>query len=290
MAPPPPASLPLTERLLTLAKTLQFGWFVGHLTLILCTLWYTLSWIRFNYYTFWARVSYRTAFVAAAATYGIVVYKTFRARARNGRAPTGAAGAIGLLNDENVQYLLMALVWLYSRQYVLALLPYTVYSVFHVATYTRTNLIPTLSPPRPLAASPNASPDAKPQFAAHPVADAISRFVKQYYDSSMSIVALLEIVLWLRVGLSAIAFRKGSWILIGLYTAFLRSRYAQSGHVQDTFGMIEARIDNLTGAQGMNPVVRQVWEGVKGGVRQLYSATDIHKYLGGAAPAPRKTQ
>ena len=129
MAPPPAAGLPLTERLLTLAKTLQcmslavtlfiscsfsvyvanlaVGWFVGHLTLILCTLRYSLSWVRFNYYSFAARSSYRLAFVAAAATYGIVVYKTFKAQAKAGRTPKGVAGAIALLTDENVQYLRM---------------------------------------------------------------------------------------------------------------------------------------------------------------------------------------
>ncbi|KIH89818.1 hypothetical protein SPBR_00797 [Sporothrix brasiliensis 5110] len=290
MAPPPAAGLPLTERLLTLAKTLQFGWFVGHLTLILCTLRYSLSWIRFNYTTFWPRFSYRTAFVAAAATYGIVVYKTFKARAKTGRAPAGAAGAAGMLADENVQYLLMALVWLYSRQYILAMLPYTIYSVFHVATYTRTNLIPTLAPPKPLAPAANAAPDAKPQYATHPVAESIGKFVKQYYDSSMSVVALLEIVLWGRLFLSAVTFAKGSWILLAVYTAFLRARFSQSTHVQSTFGQIEARIDNLTGAQGMNPTVRQIWETTKNGVRQAYAATDLQKYVGGAAQAPRKTQ
>ncbi|KAL1895604.1 Transmembrane nucleoporin [Sporothrix stenoceras] len=296
MAPPPAASLPLTERLLTLAKTLQFGWFVGHLTLILCTLRYALSWIRFNYSSFAPRFAYRTAFVAAAATYGIVVYKTFKARAKSGRAvPAGAAGAVGLLADENVQYLLMALVWLYSRQFILAMLPYTIYSVFHVATYTRTNLIPTLAPPKQAAAAPGASPTAsatgaKPTAAPHPVAESIGKFVKQYYDSSMSVVALLEIVLWGRLVLSAITFSKGSWILLAIYTAFLRARFAQSTHVQSTFAQIEARIDNLTGAQGMNPTVRQVWDTVKNGVRQAYAATDLQKYVGGGAAAPRKTQ
>lgn len=184
----------------------------------------------------------------------------------------------------------MGLVWLYSRQYILAMLPYTIYSVFHVATYTRTNLIPTLAPPKQLAAAPNASPNAKPQYTTHPVAESIGKFVKQYYDSSMSIVALLEIVLWLRLFLSAVTFAKGSWILIAIYTAFLRARFAQSTHVQGTFAQIEARIDNLTGAQGMNPTVRQVWDTVKGGVRQAYAATDLQKYVGGAAQAPRKTQ
>ncbi|CAK7268022.1 Transmembrane nucleoporin [Sporothrix epigloea] len=299
MAPPPSADLPLTERLLTLAKTLQFGWFAGHLTLILCTLRYFLSWIRFNYSTFAPRFAYRTAFVAAAATYGIVVYKTLKARAKSGRAPAGIAGAVGLLSDENVQYLLLALIWLYSRQFLLALLPYTIYSVFHVATYTRTNLIPTLAPRAAApaaspasaagAASPSASAAGKSTAPAHPVAEAIGRFVKQYYDSSMSIVALLEIVLWFRLLLSAITFSKGSWILIAVYTAFLRARFAQSSHVQSAFAQFEARVDNLTGAQGMNPTVRQLWDTVKGGVRQAYAATDLQKYVGGAQ-APRKTQ
>lgn len=280
MAPPPAASLPLTERLLTLAKTLQFGWFVGHLTLILCTLRYSLSWVRFNYYSFAARSSYRLAFVAAAATYGIVVYKTFKAQAKAGRTPKGAAGALALLTDENVQYLLMALVWLYSRQFIFAMLPYTIYSVFHVATYTRTNLIPTIAPVAAPAADASGSAARPP---AHPIAEAIGKFVKQYYDSSMSVVALLEIVLWFRLFLSAITFSKGSWILIAVYSSFLRARFAQSTHVQNGFAQIEARIDNLTGAQGMNPTVRNVWEQTKAVVRQGYSATDVSKYVGGQA-------
>ena len=101
MAPPPPQNLPLQERLILLAKTLQFAWFVGHVSLLLCTLRYGLSYITFNSYSRWARVSYRTAFVAAAVTYGIVVYKGYRARIRQGKQ----TGALALLTDENVQYL-----------------------------------------------------------------------------------------------------------------------------------------------------------------------------------------
>lgn len=46
--------------------------------------------------------SYRLAFVSAAVTYGIVVYKAFRARAKAGR-PQGTP--IQLASDENLQYL-----------------------------------------------------------------------------------------------------------------------------------------------------------------------------------------
>ena len=73
------------------------------MTLILTTIRYGFSWIRMNYYGGMAKFSYRTAFIAAAVTYGIVVYKTQRARAKTGtRAP---GGAIGIFADENVQYL-----------------------------------------------------------------------------------------------------------------------------------------------------------------------------------------
>jgi hypothetical protein len=181
----------------------------------------------------------------------------------------------------------MALVWLFMPQYPLAMLPYGVYSIFHVATYTRTNLIPTLVPPKVIS-STGASPSSKPQYVPHPLADAIGNFVKQYYDMSMSVVSSLEILLWVRLLLAAAFFQRRSWILLAIYTAFLRARFSQSSHVQDSFSQLEARIDNLVGAQGTPPTVRQVWEGVKGGARQFHSATDITKYMNGAA-VPKKS-
>jgi hypothetical protein len=278
MAPPPNPNLPLQERFLALAKTLQFGWFIGHLVLILTTTRYFLSWIWMNYYSRMAQFSYRTSFIAAAVTYGIVVYKTQRARAKTGnKAPNGA---IGLLSDENVQYLLMALVWLFSPQFPLALLPYSVYSVFHVATYSRANLIPTLMP----VAQPAG---AEGRRATSPLADRIGVFVKDYYDASMSVVSGLEVALWVRLLLAAIFFQRRSWILITLYTAFLRARYAQSTHVQNSFSNLGARVDSLVGAQGTPPAARQVWEGVKTGGKQFHDVTEISKYMGGAAPAKK---
>ncbi|ORY64852.1 uncharacterized protein BCR38DRAFT_341382 [Pseudomassariella vexata] len=282
MAPPPSANLPLTERIVILAKTLQFGWFTGHLVLLLCITRYSLSWIRMNYYTRMAQFSYRTAFIAAAATYGIVVYKTMRARQKVGaKYPSG--GALGLAADENVQYLVMALVWLFMPQYPLAMLPYGIYSIFHVATYTRANVIPTIQPAKPAA---GASSGAK--AAGNPIADAIGSFVKTYYDASMSVVSFLEIALWGRIFLSAIIFQRRSWILIVIYTVFLRARFSQSSHVQHAFATIEARIDSAVGAQNLPPVARQIWETVKNVARQFHSATDISKYMNGAS-VPKKT-
>jgi len=103
MAPPPPATMPLSQRVLALAQTLQFGWFVGHVSLLLCAIRYGFSWISFNTSSAMAMFTYRMAFISAAATYGIVVYKAYRARMRTGKMQQ--QGIMALAGDENVQYL-----------------------------------------------------------------------------------------------------------------------------------------------------------------------------------------
>lgn len=174
----------------------------------------------------------------------------------------------------------MALVWLFTPQYPLALLPYGIYSIFHVATYTRANVIPTVAP------TPGANvPGAK---STSPIADSIGNFVKTYYDMSMAVVSGLEILLWVRLLLAAILFQRRSWILLALYSAFLRARFAQSTHVQNTVSQFGARVDSAVGQQNTPPVARQIWDGIKGGARQFHDITDLGKYSNGAA-VPKKT-
>ena len=182
----------------------------------------------------------------------------------------------------------MALVWLFSRQVPLALLPFTVYSIFHIATYTRSNLLPTIQPAQQSTAQ--ASPGGRPASKSSPLGDAIGRFVKEYYDASMTLVAGLEIFLWFRILLSAITFTKGSWILLIIYTVFFRARYSQSSFVQGAIGQGTTRVDALVANQSTPPVARQVWQTVKGVVRQAADATDINRFVGGTQPGMKKAQ
>lgn len=273
---PPPSNMPLVERLKALAQTLQFAWFIGHVTLLGSVFRYLLSYVTFNYYSGAAQVSYRLAFVSAAVTYGIVVYKGHIARGRlQGSLPNVV---LKLAGDENVQYLGMALVWLYSRQIPLALLPFSVYSVFHVATYTRAHLIPTLQPPSAAAGSPGGRSAVKQS----PLAETIGRFVKQYYDASMDLVAGLEIALLFRLAVAILTFSKGSILLFIIYLTFFRARYSQSSFVQQAVRHFTARVDASVSHQSTPPAVRQGWEGFKDVVRQAYQATDVSRFTSGA--------
>lgn len=176
----------------------------------------------------------------------------------------------------------MALVWLFSGQVALALLPFAVYSVFHVATYTRSILLPTLQPPPPTPAG------QKPASSA--LGDQIGRFVKQYYDASMSLVAALEIALWFRLLGAALLFQRGSWILLIIYTVFLRARISQSTFVQGMMHQIGACVDALVNRQDVPPVARQVWSQTKGILKQVNDATDLSRYISGQTPVQKKAE
>ncbi|KAF2683908.1 hypothetical protein K458DRAFT_303838 [Lentithecium fluviatile CBS 122367] len=279
MAPPPPATLPLGQRLAALAQTLQFAWFAGHVSLLFATLRYSLSYITFNTASRWASFSYRLAFLSACVTYGIVVYKAYRARMRSGKQ----GGVLALATDENVQYLIMALVWLFSRQIAMAVLPFAVYSVFHVATYVRSNLLPTIQPQQPGASPAGAKPKASG------ASEMIGKFVKEYYDGSMTLVAILEIALWFRVFGSALLFQKGSWILLVVYTIFFRARVTQSSFVQGAISQITSRVDAQLANQSTPPAARQGWQTFKNIIKQAADATDIRRYVGGQQAVPKKS-
>ncbi|KAL1972743.1 hypothetical protein VTN31DRAFT_7157 [Thermomyces dupontii] len=277
MAPPPAAHLPLSERLKALAQTLQFAWFVGHVVLLLSVFRYSLSYMFFNYYSRPAMIAYRLGFLMAAFTYGIVVHRQHFVYGKLSGTPLQIVAK--LLSDENVRYLALALVWLYSRQVSMALFPFGVYSVFHVATYTRTTLLPTLQPGDPSRSGRQS-----------PLADKLGRFVREYYDYGMELVGSLELAILVRLVLSALTFSRGSWILLSIYSLFFRSRYATSPFVRKAVAHATARIDTVISHQSTPPQLRQAWEGFKGLVRQAYDSTDARRYMPAAASPGKKPQ
>jgi hypothetical protein len=168
----------------------------------------------------------------------------------------------------------------------MAVLPFAVYSVFHVATYVRSNLLPTIQPQQPTGASPAG---AKPK--ASGASDIIGKFVKEYYDGSMTLVAILEIALWFRVFGSALLFQKGSWILLAVYTVFFRARVTQSTFVQGAISQLTSRVDAQLANQSTPPAARQGWQTFKNIIKQAADATDIRRYVGGQQGAvPKKAQ
>jgi transmembrane protein 33 len=157
---------------------------------------------------------------------------------------------------------------------LVALLPYTIFSLFHALTFTRTTLMPHFFPPGPPLT--NGGP---PQ--PHPMAKRLQVWVKgsyaclhsfyfttylviraANYDNAMRIVAMIELIIFVRVVLGTITFQNS--LLSPIFFAhFLRQRYYQSPFTREAFAIAVARIDKLAFRPGNPPMISRVWTQTK---------------------------
>ncbi|KAG6902804.1 hypothetical protein C0995_011291 [Termitomyces sp. Mi166 len=154
--------------------------------------------------------------------------------------------------DENVQYFILAFFWWSSKPIAIALLPYTIFSLFHALTFTRTTLMPQFLPPGPPSSS-NGAPQP------HPIAKKLQVWVKANYDTAMRVVAFTELVILVRVVLGAVTFQNSLLSPI-MFAHFLRQRYYQSAFTREAVSVTSVRIDQFVRKPGNPPVVVQIWE------------------------------
>lgn len=237
---------PLSHRIQLLMKHPQFIWFIGHSTLLFFSLRYLFSYMTFSsvHHLF----SYRGAFLGAILTYGIVVYKTYRKTYTQGKIDFSVLLRIWM--DENVQYLLLAVLWFMSRPVALSLIPFMIFSLFHFLTYLRSNVMPTLNP--------NAlKPDENCIEAS--ICRYIHHLIKQYYESAMKLVSKVEVILiGTRVLVGAFMFQNSFTVLI-FYAFFIRYRYFTSAFTRQTFAHITINIDHLIVDSRVPDSIRNAW-------------------------------
>jgi hypothetical protein len=159
-----------------------------------------------------------------------------------------------------------------SQTIISFFVPQWIYPLFHLVTR--------------LAALPIGTSSAKPHVVSTPdsIADNIGVFIKTYYDISMSVVTSLEVFIWFSLLFSAITFQRRSWIMIMLYTVFLRARYDLS-----EFAQLEAKVDGFLDAQNIPLTARRAWKSAMKLTYRFYHASNLNKYMGGDS-ASKKTK
>ncbi|KAJ2741557.1 Transmembrane nucleoporin [Coemansia sp. BCRC 34301] len=153
-----------------------------------------------------------------------------------------------LLVDENVEYLLLALYWYLNRTVSVTLLPFVVFSLFHVITYTRSSVIPLFFPS---VASEIQRARTAPAGSVVEMSGAgrVSKFLgdwsSRYYSPALRKVGVWEV--------AAI----GSWLVVGvltlqvpilaplIYFQFLRMRYALSAPTRAAFHRVRVICDHF---------------------------------------------
>ncbi|KAH7921953.1 hypothetical protein BV22DRAFT_690356 [Leucogyrophana mollusca] len=225
-----------------MATSQHYLWAGGHFILLTAALRYFIAWVTFKTISTWW---YKASFFGALLSYAIVCHKSLGTP-----QPTLEFVRRALL-DENVQYFLLAFFWWTSKPVAIALLPYTIFSLFHALTFTRTTLMPQFLPPAAPAAA-----GGPPQ--PHPLAKRLQGWVKANYDPAMRLVAFTELLIFVRVLLGAVTFRN-SLLSPLVYGHFLRQRYYQSAFTRDAIALADARISGLVNRPGNPPMLINVW-------------------------------
>ncbi|OLY82664.1 Tetra-spanning protein 1 [Smittium mucronatum] len=240
MAPPPTqaSALPVSARLLQIAKTAQFSWWLGHVTTLIFG---TLCFLKYFFNPSASRTNYYIAFVGACVSYGISVYKTY------GPPQLTLPFLQRLIIDENVQYIVLAVFFYTQSPILVTLVPYYIFSIFHTSSYFRLTIIPLFFPKvvSELENARNAAPGTSVQLS---LPAQISRFlgtrVSSYYSIALKVVSIWEIVVvfvWVSIG--ALSFRISFFSPI-IYIQFLRLRYVTSPQTRTAFSNIRAFLDS----------------------------------------------
>ncbi|ORX74294.1 hypothetical protein DL89DRAFT_319869 [Linderina pennispora] len=203
---------PVSVRLTNLAQTAQFYWWIGHVVVLTFGVMYYLKRMLGASSANWY---YSSAYMGALLSYTIRDIQ------------------------DNVEYLLLAFYWFTQRAIVVTLLPFVVFSLFHVITYSRSTLIPIFFPGVP------AELQAARQANGAPIALSPAARYQQDAGRAELEVGVWEVAVvgtWLTLG--AITFQTPLLAPI-FYAQFLRFRFALSAPTRQAFRRVRTFLDRV---------------------------------------------
>lgn len=238
--------------LLKVARTQKFYWFLGHVS--------ELAFFVLNaLISLYSRSVkyYRLALLAVIFTYGIVV-KEIHFRRQGLAAIRKRDVRVGLIRDENVQYLLIAVVFYVTSPITGGvsggLYPFSIYSIFHVLTYFQSTLLP----------SSPVSPHVRQQLDA-----SITNFTTSFSQRALYIAANAEFF-WLSSFVLFIPFALFYLLRSPLYTitnafvfvsviAFLKVRYETNQYFKVIVSLWDMRINQFLLSGKLPPLLNELY-------------------------------
>ncbi|CEG72222.1 hypothetical protein RMATCC62417_07813 [Rhizopus microsporus] len=211
----------VSSRLNTLVQEKQFYWWLGHIYIVLNSVFYFSSVLSFHANP----VYYKRAYMGALLSYAIVIYNSIRANKE--------AFDIHILCDENVHYFVIAFYWYSAPPIAVTLIPFVIFSIFHMLTYTRTNIIPLFIPKKK---------NTQGLFI-EKIDHQIKLFTERQHNTAIKLAAYIEIiVISLRLVLGIFMFST-SILSIIVFIHFLRLRYYLSNESREAMHQISYHMD-----------------------------------------------
>lgn len=242
-----------------LVRTPQFVWFLGHLLVCIMVPIYAIS---------YNEIVYRLTYIGILQSFGVIIYQKYylspkhhRSHAHQHRSSSSSStnsssklNPYTLMNDENVLYLILAICFLITPRLFLSLVPYFLFSVFHVSRYLESTILPNLF-------SMNKENS--------PVVRKIDAFTVKYNERCMYWVGTIEIFTLTLLFFKALLFYRGSWIMLFTYTIFLKIRYENSKYTKAAFAQWRVRLDGVISHPSVPPMVKNAYSVVKSRLMEL---------------------
>ncbi|ORX84631.1 hypothetical protein K493DRAFT_291751 [Basidiobolus meristosporus CBS 931.73] len=229
MSSRPQAPSSLIERVKPMVTNPRFAWWIGHCVVTVSSLFYLFNKLFGS--TLATQRWYYRVYIGVLISYGITVWKTY------GVPQFNTAFLQRIMLDDNVHYLLMGLLWYSSPTLFVTIIPFAVYSLFHVIDFARATLLPTVFP------DINSTTRSAAATQAANLAKIMKHIKDTYYDIAMKNVARVEVIgiMGLQL-LGAITFQLSPLGAL-FYANFLRVRYHLSPHIRQTFTDIRVFLD-----------------------------------------------
>lgn len=238
------------EKLATTVKTLQFGWFVGHFLTLISVFFFTLTYLKIGarIYWFW----YDLAALGIVASFGILVYQLVKKVGFDVKT---------LIKDDNVHFLGLGIMFLILRPYIiLPIIPFQLFSLFHVLSYSKAYLLPIF--------------DQDENSKAYKV---INGFIANNNSKSIQLACILEVCSLFFLLARVLLFRKRSLSPFLIYLVFMKLRYEKSVVTRNVFKFLELKIDGVVNNVN-NPNVKSYWIKAKSGLRKVGDYKLVNDY------------
>ncbi|RCK56580.1 Nucleoporin POM33 [Candida viswanathii] len=234
------------EKLLKTVQSLQFAWFVGNVLTLLGFFVYTLSYFKVLPDLGW--IWYLVSLLGAIVSFGILLVQFVQ---KHGfKVPL-------LIKDDNFHYFLLASFLIALRCYSwITLVPFAIFSTFHVLNYANTHLLPIFG------------------LEHNPISKHVSAFINKNNLASIQIACGIELLIVVWLFLRMITFRKRSLTPFLVFLVFLKKRQEVSPFTRKYFEQIGAQIDSAVNMIN-NPIVTDVWKYV----RMVFAAIDNFKLV-----------
>ncbi|KAI9270395.1 hypothetical protein BDA99DRAFT_501633 [Phascolomyces articulosus] len=208
---------PLSERVITLVKHPQFYWWCGHVCLVFNAILYFTSVLSLHPYTGY----YKRAHAGSLISYGIVIWKSVGIPRRFD---------MEFIGNENVQYFAIAFYWYSYQPITVTLVPFFIFSLFHMFAYIPSAIIPAIYP-------------KDGDSTVVQTCRSIKQYTDEHHEMAMQLAAYVEVVGVLgQLLLGVISFQTSILALI-VFVHFLRLRYYLSPYTREALHETTVKLD-----------------------------------------------